>query len=92
MTNYLSLDRQRDEQYYEQMRRRRLEKLKKEEGMTEAERIKQLRIESDKIDHRMEQKEKESKCNSSDKKLKQDTLELLLSSIQAKIGIIEMYQ
>ena len=51
-----------------------------------------MRIESDKIDNRMEQKEKESKCNSSDKKLKQDTLELLLSSIQAKIGIIEMYQ
>lgn len=39
----------------------------------------------------MNQKERESKYKK-DHKLKQESLDLLLSSIQAKIGIIEMYQ
>lgn len=59
--------------------------------MNEVEKIKQLRLEADKITENMQRKERELKYKK-DSKLKEDTLELLLSSIQAKIGIIQMYQ
>lgn len=69
-TNYLTIDRNRDEHFYEEVRRKRLAKLSKEEGISESDRIKQLKIETDKINEKMSQKEREAK-HTKDHKLKQ---------------------
>jgi hypothetical protein len=89
VTNYLSID--HEGEHFEKRRRKNLERLVRNEQLDEGERIKQLRVEADKIGENMQRKERELKYKK-DRRLQEDTLELLLSSIQAKIGIIQMYQ
>jgi hypothetical protein len=88
-TNYLSID--RDGEHFEKRRRKDLERLVRNDQLNEGEKIKQLRMEAEKIGENMHRKERELKYKK-DSRLQEDTLELLLSSIQAKIGIIQMYQ
>lgn len=71
LTNYQSIDHK--DEHYEKRRRKNLQKLIKNDQLTEPERIKQLQLESLKISEIMKQKEKQLKYKK-DTKMKQDAL------------------
>lgn len=66
-TNYLSID--HDGEHVERRRRKNLEKIVLSDRIDEGEKIKQLKVEAEKISENMERKEKELKYKK-DRKLK----------------------
>ncbi len=92
-TNYLKT--RKTKQEYEQLRERRIDKLINSDTTDRSEKIMKLQVEAEKLIEEQKRKEEKLKLLKNNKKNNDqddaDSTNLLLTSIKAKMGIIDLY-
>lgn len=83
--------RSKKDENFEKKRRNNLQQLANCEDLTQHERIRKLKMETDKINENLRMQEKLLKYKKNEK-MEDAALELLLSSIHAKMGIVNMFK
>lgn len=77
------------QQFYEELRRRKIESIIKSDEKGVSEKCQMLKIEADKLGEKLRQKEELARLKG-DPEAKDEAAELLLSSIKAKMGIVDL--